>query len=352
MPEKVPAMKALTREQLETARDALVSGYNNWHELDQFAAFALDIHLERDIGYKGAPLNTVAFELLKFANARGLTEALLREAIARNQGNGRLKEIGKTLGLAAAPFSTGSPTAGYEAIISRESGLESTGSWRLRMASNEARVCQILFKGEAIGTGFLVGPALVMSNWHVFESPPGSGALGSVADYAARFDFRAAAGAAPADSGSIVGFDAAQSYLDASHKNELDYVLLALAEPVGNAALPDGTARGWLSLGTREFEPNETCVVLQHPMRRTLEVAMGAVTGWVKASEHQVYEHLANTEEGSSGSPCFAPNWTLLGLHHRVDPNSGLCNRAIATPAILGRMGAKGTIGLLPSLSA
>ena len=344
-------MKPLAKEQLESARDALVDGYRNWHALDELADFVLGINLEIEVGGRGGAVRTVALELLRYVESRGLTEALMREALARNPGNVPLRDIARALGLAAAAFSPGSPTAGYEAIISAHSGLESTGSWRRRMASAEAAVCQILFQGQPIGTGFLVGPAIVMSNWHVFEAPPGSGRLGQLADYAARFDFRAADGAVPADAGTDVAFGPGTDYLDASHKQELDYVLLPLARPMGQEKLYEDKSRGWLSLGTRVFAKNETCVVLQHPMRRTLEVAMGPVAGWAPGSDGLIFQHLADTEAGSSGSPCFSPDWTLLGLHHRVDPQNGECNRAIATSAILDRMGAKGTIGLLPLLS-
>ena len=41
------------------------------------------------------------------------------------------------------------------------------------------------------GTGFLVTPNCVMSNWHVFEYPQNGGALGPLSDYAVRFDYRA-----------------------------------------------------------------------------------------------------------------------------------------------------------------
>lgn len=345
-------MKRLSPEQLEAARDALVDGYRNWAALKQLAAFALDINLEAKVG-KG-PLDDVAFDLIELTEARGWTEMLLRDAVARNPGNPMLQALALSHGFAPAPFTgprAAQLDAGFQARIIQASGLESTGRWRQQMIQRERRVCQIRAGGKAVGTGFLVAPRLVMSNWHVFESPHGSGQLGAPGGYSACFDFRAAEGHEPADPGIDVPFDAAAGYQDASHKLELDYVLLPLSREIGSEPMAGGTKRGWLALGTRDFElPKESCLVLQHPAGRTIEVAPGVVTQWLPGHEQAIYEHTAETEDGSSGSPCFAADWALLAMHHRVDPETHAANRAIATSAILQRMGAIGKLGLLPAL--
>ncbi|NDZ15674.1 hypothetical protein C7T35_19555 [Variovorax sp. WS11] len=345
-------MKRLSPEQLEAARDALVDGYRNWAALKQLAAFALDINLEAKVG-KG-PLDDVAFDLIELTEARGWTEMLLRDAVARNPGNPMLQALALSHGFAPAPFTgprAAQLDAGFQARIIQASGLESTGRWRQQMIQRERRVCQIRAGGNAVGTGFLVAPRLVMSNWHVFESPRGSGQLGAPGGYSACFDFRAAEGHEPADAGIDVPFDAAAGYQDASHKLELDYVLLPLSREIGSEPVAGGTKRGWLALGTRAFElPKESCLVLQHPAGRTIEVAPGVVTQWLPGHEQAIYEHSAETEDGSSGSPCFAADWALLAMHHRVDPETHAANRAIATSAILQRMGAIGKLGLLPAL--
>lgn len=80
---------------------------------------------------------------------------------------------------------------------------------------------------------------------------------------------------------------------------------------------------------------NDPVLVLQHAKGRTLELAIGPATAWMAGREGEVYEHLANTQDGSSGSPCFSFGWTLLALHHRVEPVAGGRNRAVASAAIL-----------------
>src|SRR5262245_20260647 len=97
-------MKRLTPAQMEAARNALIDGYYNWHELDQLAAFALDINLEVEVGKVG-PLKNIAFELIRLTESNDWTEILLREALARKPGNPQLRSIAASYGLAPAPFS-------------------------------------------------------------------------------------------------------------------------------------------------------------------------------------------------------------------------------------------------------
>jgi hypothetical protein len=126
-------------------------------------------------------------------------------------------------------------------------------------------------------------------------------------------------------------------------------VIVKLKEAVGEEQLPDGSSRGCLSLSTDRLHVNEPILVLQHPKGRTLELAIGPLTGWMAGRESEVYEHLANTDDGSSGSTCFSFGWKLVAMHHRVD-EARKRNRAIASTAILTRMGSVGTIGLLPDV--
>jgi hypothetical protein len=345
-------MEQLTGSEIETISDALISGFIAEWQLAQLAAVALDIRLAVEIG--SGPLRKVAFDLLTFTESRGWTEILLREAVSQRSGNPKLRDIAQRYALAPGPFNNvvglKAGSDGFEAVVLRKAGMHSTGDWRKRMLRCELAVCQVLLKDQPIGTGFVVGPDRVMNNWHVFEYPRDSGKLGQLADYTARFDYRATDQQNVASLGSTVPFNTAAGYLDCSHKEELDYVLVQLTEKLGDQELRDNTSRGWLPLASRQFKLNEPALVLQHPAERTLEVAIGPVLGWVPNKQGEIYEHLANTEDGSSGSPCFSSGWELLALHHRVDPQTGERNRAIAMPAILARMGSVGTITYLPSV--
>lgn len=339
-------MKTLAPPEVEQCLEALLGGYPSKADLEELAAFAIGINLEVEIDTQGG-LRTVVFRLLKFTEARGWTELLLRQAIARRPGNARLKVLVHLLGLAPEPFA--GRNAGFQARVLKESGLVTVGRWSRGLVESERRVCQIRRGQHAVGTGFLVAPDLVMSNWHVFQDTPQGGHLAASEQYSACFDYRADESGAVAAEGTNIAF-AAAAFRDASHREELDYVIVGLSQPAGTAPLDDGNARGWLRLGTGEVEPGAAVVILQHPAGRTMEVSMGGVDGWYRNGT--IFRHNAETAEGSSGSPCFGADWTLLGLHHRADPKAGEPNRAIATGAILQRMGAINppTIGLLPAV--
>jgi hypothetical protein len=342
-------MQPLTGSEIGTISDALISGFIEEWQLAQLAAVSLDINLAAEIG--SGPLRKVAFELLRYTESRGWTEILLRQAVSRRSGNPKLQDIAKRYALAPGPFNNivglNAGNDGFEALVLREARMQSTGDWHKRMWRCELPVCQVLFRDQPIGTGFLVAPDRVMSNWHVFEYPRDSGKLGQLADYTARFDYRATDQQNVASLGTTVPFDAATGYLDCSHKEELDYVLVQLTQKLGDQKLPDNTPRGWLPLASRQFKLNESALVLQHPADRTLQLAIGTVLGWVPNNKDEIYEHLAHTEASSSGSPCFSSGWDLLAMHHRVDPQTGERNRAIAMSAILSRMGSVGTIKLV-----
>lgn len=337
-------MKPLKGSEIERVVEALVHGYHDWDALKSLVLYALDLRLAVKIGGADLPLETLAQRLFAYTEARGITETLLREAVARNPGNPTLKLLAHDFGLAPAA-SVVLARHGYEARVLMDSHLESIGLWHLKMAECERRVCQILFKGEAIGTGVLVAPDLVLSNWHVFEMPQGGGELGVLENFAARFDYRASADGTIADPGVIVPLRAeqVQKPAAASPKEALDFALVRLATPTD-------AARGHTKLGTREPQTGEALIVLQHPARRSLEIAVGSMLGWLPGAEGRTCQHNAETDEGSSGSPCFAADWTLLALHHRAAPDGQGPNRAIATTAILSRLGANNEIGLLPAV--
>jgi len=337
-------MKSFALLELEHLRDALVSGFNR-NELTELAAFSLDIDLDAEIDTNRGT-RSIAFELLKFTQRQGWTEALLRHAVNRRPKNPTIARLAYELGLAPTTFS--GRNAGFQALILEHSTSQSIGRFTRLQVECERAVCQIRRGGARIGTGFLVAPGLVMTNWHVFQDNLG-GALGPSEQYRACFDFRGADDGTVADEGIEVPF-AVNAVRDASHREELDYVIVELVEKEGDSLLPDGRPRGFLKLGTREFEVDEAAIILQHPAERTLEVAVGVVTGWHR--DGSVFKHKIETDNGSSGSPCFAPDWSLLGLHHRFDLTTGDHNRGIATSAILSRMGAitPPTIGLLPAV--
>src|SRR5206468_574258 len=85
--------------------------------------------------------------------------------------------------------------------------------WREKMALIEGQVCRVELNGNAAGTGFLVGPDAVLTNYHVLESvlkgtrPPG--------EVTCRFDYKVLADRSRME-GVAVALHPAEWMLDSS----------------------------------------------------------------------------------------------------------------------------------------
>jgi len=82
---------------------------------------------------------------------------------------------------------------------------------------------------------------------------------------------------------------------------------------------------------------DDIVVVPQHPEGRTLELAFGAALNYNERANR--LQHNANTESGSSGSPCLTASLEPFGLHHAggLDKNF-LHNQCIPLRPIIQRM--------------
>ena len=217
------------------------------------------------------------------------------------------------------------------------------------MGEQEGRVCQIELAGQT-GTGFLIGPCAVMTNYHVLK--PLLNGQAQPADVAVRFDFRWGA-----DGTFQPGFAhplAADWRIDASPSSaideapdqpgvwpdpgELDYAVVRLASNLGSRPIGDDRQtdppppnRGWIELPTEGygFAKNTALNILQHPGGQPIKVAfdtsaileVDAVNGTGLNGNGTRVRYRTNTDHGSSGAPCFDANWNLVALHHAGDPS-------------------------------
>lgn len=202
--------------------------------------------------------------------------------------------------------------------------------WSTRLIETERRVCRVELEGTAIGTGFLVGPDTVLTNWHVFETAKGKAdRLGCRFDYALLPDGKV-------QPGQLVMLQAAglldsspYSAAEATDKPdnppptaaELDYALLRLAARVGEQQV-EGAVRGWIPLpkAVLPLPADGPILIVQHPQGMPMKLAMDtqAVIGLNGNGTRINYR--TNTDPGSSGSPVFSMDWDLVALHHSGDP--------------------------------
>jgi Trypsin-like peptidase domain len=203
--------------------------------------------------------------------------------------------------------------------------------WLSRLENIERQVCRVEISGNAAGTGFLVGPDAVLTNWHVVEAAKNAGTLGNVAcrfDYLKLVDGTRQPGLTVAlNQAGCVSF---RKYGAAERTktpdvpeptgDELDYALLRLERPVGRE--DQGGPRGWIKLPDTEMpmKKGDPLIIVQHPDGSPMKLALDtdAVIS-VNANRTRV-KYATNTEAGSSGSPCFTLDWDLVALHHFGDP--------------------------------
>jgi hypothetical protein len=208
-------------------------------------------------------------------------------------------------------------------------------------------VCVIESGAHPQGTGFLVGPDLVLTNWHVAHplmSKP-------VEDLSVLFGLRRMADGALA-TGIRRGFAgdwlvASRAYdsvdetadpADVPEALALDYSLIRLAAAVeGIAPLTLDPAAPLPNRGT-------DLVMIQHPQGMPQKISFGRITAVTGEGRRLRYD--VNTKPGSSGSPILNHRGTLIGLHHAGDPNFerlARYNQGIPIGQIAADIAARGT---------
>ncbi|MCB1342221.1 MAG: trypsin-like peptidase domain-containing protein [Pseudooceanicola sp.] len=212
-------------------------------------------------------------------------------------------------------------------------------------------VCRIEVDGKHRGTGFLVRPDVVMTAGHVLTPLDGGDPLivagQPMPDAHTRVEVlfddkiemisgrrrrtrpRRFAPIAPPDpwllghSAPVVGAGGVAA------AGVADYALFRLdAAPL---PVPEG-----LALGPQDPFATDPLLIVQHPKARAMCHAFGNVD--LPDAATRVFTHTVNTEEGSSGAPCFAIDFRVVGLHNgavlNADPprNSAL---SISVPAAI-----------------
>ena len=375
-----PATLTVSGAQYEGLVNALVDAYPDYADLRAMAKFRLDLNLATIAG-SNAPLDEVAFLLVQDQKARGHFLRLVEAARSSRPGNAALALIGEQFNLAMATPGDG---ALQRIVVESNSFLDIT-RWRERLAEIEGRVCRIEVAtnaGTTFGTGFLIGPDLVLTNHHVVEAVicgeqgqyTAKGLTARLTDVVLRFDYRQLADGS-VHSGTKVGITA---ILDASphspvdeqplpkpgtpEPEQLDYALLKAATPAGGKALGDSpigeTAernadkRGVIGLPSAEwvFTPQAPLFIVQHPEGAPMKLALEtqAVIG-MNANQTRV-TYRTNTLAGSSGSPCFNQHLDLVALHHAGDPNYRPLyhpefNEGVPIAAIRKQLAARGRLG-------
>ena len=241
------------------------------------------------------------FDVFEWSERKGPTIELIRAGHEFNPTHRALQAVYQRYGLTGIDLQVGGRQV--EPLKASEGGFEKTikarlpqldfSVWRTRMTEVEGRVCLVEIDSNPAGTGFLVGPSAVLTNYHVLEEL----FKGNVpaAKVTCRFDYKMLADKSKVE-GIVVKLHETDWKLDFSPfasaektrypdnplptADELDYALVRLISLVGEVAFtPKGGAesrkRGWLTLpaGPLAFTKGMPLIIAQHPNGMPLKVA-------------------------------------------------------------------------------
>lgn len=364
----------LTGQELGKIRDALVASFSHV-DLTELVLFYFDVDFAAIIA--PGPLKKEALDLVIWANHRSIIPDLVRAAFGERPKDTNWQELQKTYGSApqvsiqhagvSQPSAPQRATANaLEKIVRPRLRMVDMALWRERLAKVETQVCRVEIDGNAAGTGFLVGADLVLTNYHVLEAvvidrTRAAGVL-------FRFDYRRLVDGA-VNQGRPVSL-AMPDWLLASSRyskaeadsqpdrelpgaDELDFVLVRLAQPIGagpigSSAAEGAPSRGWIKLPSVQppLPTGAPIIIAQHPKGDPIQLAMDMDAVLSMNANSTRVRYATNTEPGSSGSPCFDMDWTLVALHHMGDPDwrNPQYNEGVPIGLIAARLAAQGLV--------
>ena len=223
-----------------------------------------------------------------------------------------------------------SDPTGYERIIG-ESDLTSINylDRGRRAASTVCRIRAPSEGGEWYGTGFLVGPRLLVTNHHVLGNADEASQAEAEFGYEHDVD------------GVLrmpIQFNLRPHEIFFTDPN-LDVTFVAVA-PLSEGGVPL-ERYGWLQLlpPSGKGVDKEWVTIIQHPnggakqisirSNRIVELPKGAVAEEIRDN---FIHYLTDTEPGSSGSPVLNDQWQVVALHHKAVPAPGKVNKNTGEP--------------------
>ncbi|WP_395945703.1 DNA/RNA non-specific endonuclease [Brevundimonas sp.] len=206
---------------------------------------------------------------------------------------------------------------GFERLIGKSDLMSINFLDRGRRAAEA--VCRVKLPmdgGHAYGTGFLVGPRLLLTNNHVLASS--DEAAQAEAEFGYDHDLDGVVRAP-------VQFNFAPDQLFFTSV-ELDVTLIAVT-PLSEEGVPL-ERYGWLPLLplSGKAVEGEWVTIVQHPNGQPKQIAIHAsqivtlAPDLTPANPARFIHYSTDTEPGSSGAPVFNDQWQVAAIHHKAVP--------------------------------
>lgn len=177
-----------------------------------------------------------------------------------------------------------------------------------------ARATGRIVTPRELGTGFLVAPNIVLTNWHVIDSEGVARQSKLQLDYEDNFY-------GVARIPQSFWLDPDKFFLADKHH---DFALVAVKPENGTARLSDF---GYVPLIAEEGKIviGEHINIVQHPSGRLKQIVIRdskLVDLPPDQQDERFCHYFADTEPGSSGSPVFNDQWEVVALHHQAVPKT------------------------------
>ena len=318
-------------------------GYINWHQ----------------------PANILPMEIMERAAAEGKMVPLLAELISDPSAAAIHKDIWTLLdvdtaqlvhakALIASPrykriseladgveYSLNKKKASLQKIVNKLSHFQNSAMFRFNLAKCEAKVVRIDIDEKGEGTGWLIGPDIILTAKHVLAKAQEEWSRITILcdhKFVPKFGGMLLAPGrriALADDPLLAssGYEVAKNELSASGVQSdnpllLDFAVLRLDQEIGNQGLdPNGNGeekRSWYKLpkSSYDFDKDDGLVVLGHPQLKDDREAGPLKFTLSLPCEAELTEsslrvrYGVNTEGGNSGSPVLNQDLEPVALHH------------------------------------
>ena len=320
----------LTGPESAPLREALTTKLS-LEEFDQMLTERLDI--KRENIALGSNFTEIVRKVIDRANRFGWVYKLVYAARLEQPDNPVFVEYAQKLGIGLRG------AARFESVIKASNIPFNIAVLRSHLGTIEGQVCRVDIKGDGEGTGFLIGPGTVLTNYHVIQSIDKK--ENNISDLTCLFDYKVREDGTEVYKGKRIPVDqlVTLSKYDPADLTDtgqlpdpdnLDYAVLRLQgepgkQPIAGTAKGDtgGDARGWLKLTETPyaFAPKSPLHIVQHPDKEPMQVWFEPEAIISANTNGTRVKYNTNTKPGSSGSPCFSQNWELVALHHAGDPD-------------------------------
>jgi endonuclease G, mitochondrial len=351
-------MLNLSNDDRKQLRLALTSGFRGYPSLKIFVADNFEQPRLDEIAESRAT-RTASDNLIEYFEEQGDLSALILALYKERPRNpevqyliGRLQdflqqrlvldptELDLSVDSPDFPFELPKPYSDYsdlqlESFLSRPLSYEADlGQLCQGLQLAAKAVCKVSFSDrKATGTGVLIAPDLLLTNYHILSKQPISVDLlnDKAQTLVFEFDFVSAEQAIPV-APECFTVASAQPIVACSPPIQLDYVLLRLEPKILNSRRP-------IQPKAIPLESRDSLSVVHHPAGTIMQVSLSA-SGVVQVSEkHSRVWYVNKTQKGSSGSPCFNRDWELVALHHAaMSRGFGSIREGILLSAILAEI--------------